>query len=133
MVYLARRQKSGFKVEGANENYLKSQYVPVPESLSDLLPDQNVRLVLRNGLGFYNGFCPPMVSVYLVPTNDLKKRERTLVETVILTPTGNSHDQVRALKENRGISLTGREVRTAVESCIYEILFDYIARGNIYD
>src|SRR3989344_7367217 len=90
---------SQLKVEGANENYLKSQYIPVPESLSDFLPAQNVRLALRNGRGFYHGFCPPMVSVYLVPTNDSKKRERTLVETVILTPMVNDKDQLAALKE----------------------------------
>ncbi|MBI4151417.1 hypothetical protein HY496_00475 [Candidatus Woesearchaeota archaeon] len=132
MLYLIRRQESGFQVTGGNENYLKDQCIAVPEELRESLPDQNVRLSLRHALGRVYGHCPPMVSVYLVPTNGSKNRERTLVETVILVPfIGNRSD---TLEERSRKSLTGKEVREAFSffngGGLYSILADYLSREN---
>src|SRR3990172_167670 len=81
----ARRQRRGrqgtaFRYTGPNTNFIKRLTFDVPDALQSYFPDQGVRLAVHYPTGFYRGFFPAMVSVYLVPRNG-SNVERRQIET----------------------------------------------------
>ena len=127
-MFIARRQQKGFKVEGGNENFLKSEPIDIPSELSDLLPNMGIRLALRHSTGFYKGVAPYMVSVYLVPRNGAESQNRVLVETLVLSYNGDKDGQLDPLREKwHNPHPTAKEVRLAVHDYNFEdILNQYV-------
>ncbi len=131
-MYTARRQKN-LKVIGNNENFLKKAgkgTIPIPEQYQNQLPNHGIRIALRYATGWYQGMMQPMVSLYLF---DRKTGERSLLETLVLTPTLSGRDsQVEPLlKTNYTHNYEVSDIKRDISYQINNILQDYLAKQNM--